>query len=203
VTTNDVIEQALPLMTPIASAQQIDATEIGWAIEMKIPAALEVLARTLAMDKKRRDLLRPTGASPFTATLVAGQVDLVTVISTNKILLDHLSEAEIRMADETANGQAFQWVRNFGELQLTRIVDLMFIHCCLQETILRTRNTDGAIDTLEGGIEISANFIPTLTALPTRLQGEFVALVAAEAQRELGLMRSWPRGQRTPNEKES
>lgn len=200
--TLDVIEQALPLMTPIASARQIDASEIGWAIEMKIPAALEVLARNIAQDKQRRDLLRPTGASPFTSTLVAGQVDLVTVISTNRILLDRLNEAKIMMTD-LSNAFPFQWVRNFGELSMKRISDAMFIHCCLQETVLRTRNTDGALDSLSGDIIISANYIPTLAQLPFRLQGEFVALVAAEAQRELGTLGNWPRGQRTPEADES
>lgn len=172
---NDIAKRARERLTDWPEAKA------GYTVprlETMVNGALRRLAELIAADPMRRDLLRPTGATPYTSTLVAGQVDLAADITNNALLFERLGQAEIYMADLTVNAEPFQWVRNVGELSMRRISDAMFIHCCLQDTILRTRNADGALDTLDGDITYSANFIPSMTTLPQELEQPLVDVVA-------------------------
>lgn len=152
-------------------------------LQALVDGALAKLARIIAADQKRSDLLLP--AAGFAETLVAGEVDLQTVISANSILLDYLDGAEILMADLSVNAFPFQWVANQGELALSRITDSIFIHCCLTGTLLQTKNTDGSLISLNGNIVIFSNYVPTMAQLPVSLEDSVIDLVADMARQEL------------------
>lgn len=157
-------------------------------LQTLVDGALMKLARIIAADSKRSDLLIP--ASSFPATLVAGQVDLSTVISANAILLDFLTSAQIFMADPSVNEFPFQWVDNVGELAFSRITDAMLIHCSLTGTVLQTKNTDGSLVTLAGDVAISASYVPTMPQLPVTLEDGLIDVVAEMAKQEFTGSRS-------------
>ena len=156
-----------------------------------VPSVSELLARRIAADHTRRALLRPP--NPYNVTLVNGAVDLVTVINTNKLLLDYFDKSFIRLSDRSINPYPFQWVGSRSQLEYTDRVDNLYILCALEGTQLLTRNTDGALDSLNEQIDIWANFIPTIAAvagnsnLPFALEGEYVDLLALTSSKELGV----------------
>lgn len=154
------------------------------------PTVSELLARRIAADHTRRHLLRPP--NPYNVTLAGGSVDLVTVINTNKLLLDYIDKSFIEFTDNTVNPYAFQWVGSIGQLRLKDRVDNVYVLCALQGTKLFTRNTDGDLTTAAGQLNIWANFIPTIAKvsgnsnLPFALEGEYVDLLALTGKKELG-----------------
>jgi hypothetical protein len=151
-------------------------------LQTLVDGALTKLARIIAADSKRSDLLVP--AAGFPETVTAGEIDLQAVIAANNILLDYLDGAEIQMADLTVNAFPFQWVASQGELALQRITDSIFIHCCLTGTLLQTKNTDGSLTSLDGNIVIFSNYIPTMAQLPVSLDDSVIDLVADMAKQE-------------------
>jgi hypothetical protein len=155
-----------------------------------IPSVCELLARRVAVDPTRRHLLRPP--DPYTATLVGGSVDLAAVINANKLLLDYFDKASIQFVDTSLNPYDFQWVGGPAQLQFKDRVDNLYVLCALQGTRLLTRNTDGALNTAAGDVNIWANFIPTIakvaanSTFPFALEGEFCDLLALTSSKELG-----------------
>lgn len=132
-----------------------------------IPDALRRLAYRLAMlepENPRRQMLEEA----TTVTLSSGVGDLTTLEAAN-FLPDTIDRGKIRHADSEYPLQDL-----VDELQLKWDWPFDFIYFVISGNKIKTRNTDGALDTLTGNLTVTAVKIPTLAGLKTQLETDFL-----------------------------
>jgi len=133
------------------------------------PQALTILAREVAGDEMRADLLR----KDFNLTVTSGTASLTTSLTANEpMLLGSLWLAKITSADST---YPWQYLPDFASLALSR-TPYGLIYFTVEGTGLQCTDTTGAISSLSTTATANASFVPLAASLSGILDLEEAAI---------------------------
>lgn len=156
-------------------AKGIPAEQIETAnIISLVPDALRRLAFKFALmppGELRRNLLE----TETTITLTAGVGDLTTLEAAN-YLPESIDLGNIRHPSNTLPLQNVE-----DDVALTFPFPRFMIYFTIGGNKIRTRNTDGSLTTLTGDVTVSLIQIPTLAALKSQLETDFLDELEAVA----------------------
>jgi hypothetical protein len=142
----------------------------GPEIEQVLPTALSLLANKVAKSNEPSysQLLK----KDFTVTVTSGTGSLTTPLTASEpILVEYLPQA----IAVTANGVKLHYLPDRTQLELERPRLLMWY--TVDNSTLRTKNTDGSLLSLSTTVTITANYTPTIANVPDLLSDDLVEIV--------------------------
>jgi hypothetical protein len=144
----------------------------GPEVEQILPTALTMLAKQVAESKEPSvcQLLK----KDFTVTVTGGTGSLTTPLTASEpILLEYLPQA----LAFTSNGLQLHYLPDRVQLNLER--SNLFIWYTVDNSTLRTKNTDGNLSTLATTVTITANYVPLIASVSDLLSDDLVDIVVA------------------------
>ena len=142
----------------------------GPEIEQVLPTALSMLAERVAKstEPSYSQLLK----KDFAVTVTNGTGSLTTPLTASEpLLVEYLPQA----IAVTSSGVRLHYLPDRTQLELDR--PRLFIWYTVDNSTLRTKNTDGSLTSLSTTVTITANYVPTLASVPDNLSDDLVEIV--------------------------
>lgn len=168
-TTSDVLARVKPCIAPATPWDKW--TRLDFDIAVAIPTALNRFGEKIAADLRPdiRNLLR----KDFAVTITNGTGSLAAALTAAEPLI--INEIMAGNAYVTNGTQPCQWLVDRAQLGLTR--PPFFIYYCIDNSSVRTLNTDRSLTSLNTTLTITSNYTPSLTSVPFQLEDNFIDLV--------------------------
>ena len=168
---NDLVQRVKAIIQP----HDIAEDDFAFMVSQESFAALEKLARQIAVSPRLRHFFL-TEPTTVTLTLASdGTVDISSLLTTNRVLLDCLWYGEIfPPVNDLYPTQPFRLVENRQQGLLTGMLDSLVLKAWMEGTTLHTKSPSNNVEPLVGSISFRVPYVPTLDQVPANLEGMVV-----------------------------